>query len=164
MKTFTYFAYFLILLLFAPSFAQKKAPYFELFDEDGNTVKSHSLKGQPTVLVFWGINCSSCREDLPKMEILYQKYKEKNIRFFAIVMDSSSIDEIKKRKIQWNFTIPVLIGNKKIMYKYRIIGVPITYILDKDMKIKKVLYGVQPVQKIEKILLQLLKNEKTAKN
>ncbi len=165
MKRLVALIYFLILVIALPSFAQKKAPYFELPDEFGKLVKSTSLKGQPTVLIFWGVNCHSCRKDLPDMEELYKKFKEKNVQFFAIVMDSTNIEEIRERKNRWKFSIPVLIGNRKIMYKYRIIGVPITYILDKNMKIKKVLYGAQPPEKIEKILLDILKeeNEKTAK-
>ncbi len=159
MRKLTFFIYFLICVLFLPSFAQRKAPYFELLDEFGNIVKSTSFKGQPTVLIFWGVNCSSCQKDLPDMEELYKKFKEKNVQFFAIVMDSTDIEEIKERKVRWKFSIPVLIGNKKVMYKYRIIGVPITYILDKNMKVKKVLYGAQPPEKIEKILLDLLRSE-----
>ncbi len=165
MKSLISFIYFLILIVSISAFAQKKAPYFELLDEFGNIIKSTSLKGQPTVLIFWGVNCHSCKKDLPDMETLYQKFKEKNVQFFAIVMDSTDPEEIRERKTRWNFSIPVLIGNRKIMYKYRIIGVPITYILDKNMKIKKVLYGAQPPEKIEKILLDILKEEeKTAKN
>ncbi len=162
MKNLIGFIYFLILIFFVPSFAQKKAPYFELPDEFGNLVKSTSLKGQPTVLIFWGVNCHSCKKDLPDMEELYKKFKEKNVQFFAIVMDSTNLEEIRERKIRWKFSIPVLIGNKKIMYKYRIIGVPITYILDSSMKVKKVLYGAQPPEKIEKILIEILKSEKNS--
>jgi len=164
MKVLISLIYFVILVISIPAFAEKKAPYFELLDEFGNTIKSTSLKGYPTVLIFWGVNCHSCKKDLPAMETLYERFKKKNVQFFAIVMDSTDIEEIRERKSRWKFNIPVLIGNRKIMYKYRIIGVPITYILDKNMKIKKVLYGAQPPEKIEKILIKLLKEDKTAKN
>ncbi|WP_457641988.1 TlpA family protein disulfide reductase [Persephonella sp.] len=143
-----------ILFTFSFSFA-KKIPRFELKDETGKIVKRDDLKGKPAVIVFWGINCLSCKEELPMLNKLYQKYGKK-INFYAVVIDSKDINEIRETKNLWKFELPVLIGDYSMLYKFRIIGTPTTIIIDKDLDIYKKLIGPQPEDKVEKLIKDLL--------
>ncbi len=146
---------FVLMTVFSFSFA-KTIPYFKLLDENGKVVKRQDLKGKPSILIFWGLNCGSCKKELPVFTKYYKKYKDK-INFYAIVIDTKDIEEVQERKKAWGFDIPVLLDGRKIMYKYKIFGVPITYFVDKNLKVKKVLIGRVSEEKIKKEIENLLK-------
>ncbi|RMA97190.1 TlpA family protein disulfide reductase [Hydrogenothermus marinus] len=145
----------IILILFGFSFA-KTIPDFKLLDENRKVVKRDDLKGKPSVLIFWGLYCGSCKKELPIIEKYYERYKNK-INFYAIVLESENSKDVEEIKKAWGFNIPVLLNGKKIMYKYKIFGVPISYFVDKDLKVKKILIGKVPEEKIKKEIENLLK-------
>jgi thiol-disulfide isomerase/thioredoxin len=132
-------------------------PYFSLKDENGKTITREDLKGKPSVLIFWGLNCGSCKKELPIFNKFYEKYKDK-INFYAIVIDTNDVKEVEERKYLWGFDIPVLLNGRNIMYKYRIFGVPITYLVDKNLKKKKILIGRVSEEKIKKEINNLLQD------
>ncbi len=144
----------ILMGIYGFSFA-RNIPDFSLKDENGRIINRDSLRGKPSVLIFWGINCHSCKRELPEINKLYRKYKNK-VNFYAIVVDSNDLQEIKETKRMWGFQIPVLIGERKIIYKYGIIGVPMILIVDKDLKPYRKLFGSQPNEKIEKYIKDLL--------
>ena len=49
------------------------APHFELRDLNGKVVSSDSLKGKPTLLVFWATWCPTCKDELPTFNTLKEK-------------------------------------------------------------------------------------------
>jgi thiol-disulfide isomerase/thioredoxin len=144
-----------VLLLVGLSFGENLIPDFSLKSEDGKIVKRDDLKGKPSVLIFWGINCHSCKRELPHINELYKKYKGK-VNFYAVVVDSRDIDDIKETKKLWKFDIPVLISDRKIIYKYRVIGVPMILIVDKDLKPYKKMFGIQKNEVVERFIKNLL--------
>ncbi len=147
-----------VFLLSGFSFGKGLKPYmFQLKDENGNTVKLEELKGNVVFLIFWSTTCGVCREELPNLSLLAEKYKDKPVKFFAVVVNEKDIEKVKKVKEEWGFYIPVLIGNDVIKAKYRIIGTPVIYILRKDLTIGKILYGAYPLKKLEKYINKFLK-------
>ncbi len=159
MKKFltTLISFMLFAFLFNAN-AGRIVPDFFLKSEFDYYVKRDALKGKPSVLIFWGINCHTCKHELPQMNKLYKKYKKK-VNFFAIVVDSDDIKEIKETKKMWGFDIPVLIGDRKTIYRFRVIGVPMILILDKNLNIYRKYFGAQSNDKIEGILKTLLQEK-----
>ena len=153
------FRFFLpFFFIFSFSFgATTKIPDFKLKSEDGKIITRENLKGKPSILVFWTLNCSSCKKELPILNKFYEKYKDK-INFYAIVLFTKSVDKVKQRKKEWGFNIPVLFGNTKVMYKYRVIGVPTIYFVNKDLTIYKFLYGKLSEKQLNSLINYLLKN------
>ena len=151
---------FLLPFFFIFSFsfgATTKIQNFKLKTEDGKIITREDLKGKPSILVFWSLNCSSCKKELPILNKFYEKYKDK-INFYAIVLFTKSLDKVKQRKKEWGFNIPVLFGNSRVMYKYRVIGVPTIYFVNKDLTIYKFLYGKVGKDQLKILIKNLLKN------
>lgn len=148
----------MILFVFNLAFAELKAPDFNLKDENGKYIKLSNLKNSVVFIKFWGINCHSCKKELPEIQKeIYPLYKDK-VKFYAIVVDSDDNRKIKKRKEEWRFSFPVLIGNLEIMEKYRIIGTPMTYVIGRDNKIVKIFIGPQSKEKFIEALEKALKS------
>ncbi len=153
-----FLAVFLILGIFSFSYSKGiKAYNFELLDENGKKVKLEQFRGNVVFIIFWHPLCHSCREELPEISLLAEKYKDKPVKFLAIVMGEKDPEKIKKIKEDWGFYIPVLIGDSVVKSKYRIIGTPIIYILRKDLTIGKIFLGKQPLEKLDRYINKFLK-------
>ncbi|MDQ3321990.1 MAG: TlpA family protein disulfide reductase [Acidobacteriota bacterium] len=48
--------------------------------------------GQPTLVYFWATSCGICKENMPKLQELKAKYKEKGLRAVAIHMPRYEAD------------------------------------------------------------------------
>ena len=60
------------------------APDFTLKDLNGNRVGLSDFKGKVVVLNFWATWCGPCREEIPHMDALYQKYKDQGLAVIGI--------------------------------------------------------------------------------
>jgi thiol-disulfide isomerase/thioredoxin len=72
-------------------FGQKYGPIFESFDTSdiyGNPQdESLILNSKYTLVLIWSTTCNPCIEGMPKMEALYQEYKDVGINIIGIVVD-----------------------------------------------------------------------------
>lgn len=64
---------------------------FAFTDFDGKQRKFSDFKGKIVLLDFWATWCSPCLADIPKLKVLYEKYKSQG--FEIIGMDSETIGD-----------------------------------------------------------------------
>lgn len=60
------------------------APSFELVTFSGEAYSKDSLKGRPTLLVFWASWCPVCQKELPVLGRFYTKDKPAQLRVISI--------------------------------------------------------------------------------
>jgi len=61
------------------------AAAFSLATPGGGTVTSADLRGHVVVLAFWATWCSPCRQELPDLQRVYERYEDKpNTAFYAV--------------------------------------------------------------------------------
>ncbi len=131
------------------------APDFTLKDENGNIVHLYDKKGKGIVLMFCKTTCHRCIELLPVLREMYKNHKD-NFNFYFIFIDTVDTEVIKETKKKWGLEkIPALIMNKEVIKKYRILGSPTFFILDKDLKIRGMFLGGKRINKMEHLLKKL---------
>jgi len=118
------------------------APDFELTLFEGypgnagkNPVKLSDLKGKPVVVNFWASWCVPCAQEARDLEAVYEKYKDKVV-FLGV--DWTDIEGDARNYLQ-RFGITYANGpdlQTKIGPRYRITGVPETYVMDQDGNVK----------------------------
>ena len=82
------------------------APGFSLQNEQGKTVSLSDFKGKVVYIDFWGVGCGPCIFDIQNyVPSLHKKYKDKNVVFVNICVDSNEGD--------W----------KKALIKYKLDGI-----------------------------------------
>jgi len=64
--------------------AGPSAPPFELVTFGGEAYSNESLKGRPTLLVFWAPWCKVCQRDLPHLGEFYQRDKPAQLEILSI--------------------------------------------------------------------------------
>ena len=150
-----------LILVFIPSCKKKEtpihkevslpavgnsAPSFMLKDVRGNNVGLSDFKGKVVVIDFWTTWCSWCKETTQELEKLHDNYKDRDVVFLGISMDSGSNADKKVRNFaqKHDLTYLMLIDDGGVSKSYQVNKLPTTYILDKDHIIKQIYPGYLP--------------------
>ena len=124
---------------------------------DGKTVSLSQFKGKVVMLNFWATWCPPCREEMPSMDALHQKFKD-NPDFVLLPVsideEAQTVGEFMKRN---NYTMPVYHDpNKDAGSVYGITGVPETFIIDKKGVIAEKVIG--PLDWMKPEVLQFIQD------
>jgi len=100
----------LILAFSIASFGQqsKTKPLAEIFSATslgGQTLDLAELKGKVVVLTFWSTRCPICHDEIPKLNQLVKTYKDKDVVFLGLTVESSAKVEAYLKKKSFDFTI-----------------------------------------------------------
>jgi len=98
---------------------------------DGTIVNLSQFKGKVVFLNFWATWCGPCRSEMPSMEAVYQKLKDKGLEIIAVNLGDSR-KEVSDFMINYKLNFPAGLDEKKLtgMY-YHIQAIPTTYIIDR---------------------------------
>lgn len=99
---------------------------------DDKRVKLSDLRGKIVFLNFWATWCPACRVEMPAMERLYRRLKDKDFAMVAISMQEPGErvrNFFKKHKL--SFTA-LLDSDGGVGSRFGVISIPTTYILDKE--------------------------------
>ncbi|MDP2039287.1 MAG: thioredoxin family protein [Ignavibacteria bacterium] len=116
----------------------KKAESFSLKDYNG---KLHSLSdyknSKAIVLIFVSTQCPVSNAYNERMEKLYNRYKDKNVKFFGINSNKSeTADDIKKHSDEKNLQFAILKDENNIVAdKFEASSTPEAYVLNGNLEI-----------------------------
>ena len=129
----------LLMILFSVTSKSQSLPGFKLPDVDGNDVSFADITGNSvTIVSFWATWCSPCKEEMKKLNELYNKYKDRGLQYIAINQDDQkSVSKVKAFVNAQNYGFTVLLDtDKKIFESFN--GkdeIPYTIILNKNKDI-----------------------------
>ncbi len=141
------------------------APDFSIKDTDGNLFSLASEKGKKTILiVFWSIFCEPCRAEMPAIQKLYEKYKDKGLDVISVALDgeplkSSIVGFVKQEGYTFRVLIDELDAQEmfKVADPYGVGGTPTMYLLDKGGKVVLAKAGLLKEEELDKTVRNLLK-------
>lgn len=127
------------------------APEWKLTNYTNNATESLAMqKGKVTLLEFWIRHCGYCIEAVKKLNLLNDKYKDKNFELLAVNTEASR-DDIKQFAAKHPMNYTVLFGNKSDINKdYGIYGFPLIVLIDKNGKV--IYSGGLEIDKITEII------------
>ncbi|MFH1156158.1 MAG: TlpA disulfide reductase family protein [Pseudomonadota bacterium] len=133
----------LVSLVFVSAFFQafalaaevgEESPEFQFRTLDGVHVRFCDLKGEkPVFLVFWATWCRSCKEEVPAINELYEKFASKGMEFLAVgVGINDSETRVKKFASKHNLSYPVAFDPDGMeSKKFGVLGTPTILVIDK---------------------------------
>ena len=110
--------------------ATKAMPAFELSDLTGKTWHVKNLEGKSVLINVWATWCGPCQAELPKLEKLYEKVKDRSdvqIVTLNIDEDLGLVAPFVKDK---GFTFPVLPAYSFVLSLLDSVGIPQNWIID----------------------------------
>jgi peroxiredoxin len=119
------------------------APDFTLSTLEGKQISLSSLRGKVVFVNFWSIWCNPCRLEMPMMDSLYKRYKERGLDVIGVNIDRDSVASIEDFVKKHNLSFPVLLDReRKVMKVYRAHFLPTTVILSRGGIIMEKVVGV----------------------
>ncbi|MDX8387080.1 MAG: TlpA disulfide reductase family protein [Ghiorsea sp.] len=98
-------------------------------------------EGKVVLLNFWATWCPPCRQEVPSMVELYDKYKDQGFEIVAVSVDKGKkevVDFVKEQNM--DFTV-LHDASSAISQSYAVFRYPETFIIDKNGKILQHLNG-----------------------
>jgi thiol-disulfide isomerase/thioredoxin len=138
---------------------------FRLNDTDNKPTALADLKGNVTVVAFWGTWCAPCRKEVPHLNELYKRYHERGLAVVGLNYENEEGDEARKvvrAFVKENgIAFPCLIGDEATQNQVpRFEGYPTTLFLDRAGKVRLTLPGYQPLSALETAAAALLAEDK----
>ena len=139
------------------------APDFTATGVDGKTYRlSELLKNGPVLLDFWTTYCGPCMLELPKLQKMWEQYKDRGFTLVGVVCDDQkNAAKIKPTILSKNFKFLNLVdSDHKIGSLYSVRQFPVSVLVAPDGKIATKVEGYKPggEKEFEKRILPLLPN------
>ena len=111
------------------------APDFLLPDRHGIAHELSAYRGHVVVVNFWSTWCIPCRQEMPALESAWQQLQPSGVVLLSIAIkdEVEAIDRfLEKSPVSF---VVLMDSDGKVSEQWRVIGIPVTYILDASGRI-----------------------------
>ena len=129
-------------------------------DPQGNTQALSQWRGKILVINFWATWCEPCREEIPGLQRLREKYVGKNVEVVGIAVDS--VAKVRDYATQFKIAYPLVVGGMETIELARSLGnkaggLPFTIVLDARSAIVLSHLGLIKEQALDQKLADLVR-------
>jgi len=120
------------------------APDFTLKSRSGENIKLSELRGDVVMINFWASWCAPCRQEMPLLEDIYEKYGDLGFTLLGVNVEEDSAPALDLlRQIPVSF--PILFDNaNKVSKLYKVVAMPSTVLVDRDGNMRYLHRGYLP--------------------
>jgi peroxiredoxin len=120
------------------------APDFALKSSTGDNLRLSEYRGDVVMINFWATWCGPCRQEMPLLDELYNRYNRVGFNLLGV-----NIDDDSRRAMQMveelGVNFPVLFDARKEVSKlYEVEAMPVTVIVDRTGTVRYVHHGYKP--------------------
>lgn len=120
------------------------APDFTLTDAAGKPFSLSELKGQVIMINFWASWCGPCRQEMPLLETIYQKYEPLGFTLLGVNVEENPSDGqawLKDRPVSFPVLYDPANGVSKM---YDVVAMPSTVLIDRQGQVRYLHHGYKP--------------------
>jgi peroxiredoxin len=111
---------------------QKVAEDFALKTSGGGSFRLSDHRGKAVLVNFWATWCAPCREEMPAMERLYQRHRDRGLVLVAISLDANpSVVPSYVKESKLTFAI-ALDPKAEVANKYGVRALPSSFVIDRQ--------------------------------
>ncbi len=112
------------------------APDFTLRSAEGRNLRLHEQRGQVVLVNFWASWCGPCRQEMPHLNRLYDKYKSAGFVLLGVNIDEDARLAAGTAQ-RWGVRFPVLFDAEKTVVRlYDLGSMPATVLIDRDGRVR----------------------------
>ena len=109
------------------------APEFTVPGLTEGPIALRDLRGQVVFLNFWATWCPPCKQEMPSMERLYRRYKDRGFTVLAVSIDTADATTVAHFVKHLSLTFPIGLDPKMdIANRYTVRGLPSSFLLDRN--------------------------------
>lgn len=146
-----------------------KAADLDMVDSTGKPCPLYNVNAEYIVVCFWDPTCSHCREEVPRLDSLYQaKWKQQGVKIYGVLSENEKekwLKFIQENNLkdwihvyQTDETKKAITDSQRPGYKqlYDITQTPTLYLLDKE---KRIIAKKLTLQQMDDLLQTKLRNK-----
>ena len=124
--------------------ANAPAPNFSLAARGGQKLSLSQYKGQVVMINFWATWCGPCRQEMPLLDAMYQKYKRMGFTLIGVNVepDSKAAEDFLK-KVPVSFPV-AFDPDSSVSKLYSVQGMPSSIIIDRKGNARVIHRGYKP--------------------
>lgn len=123
---------------------QSSAPDFTLKSDAGENLRLSEYRGEVVLINFWASWCGPCRQEMPVLSELHDKYRALGFTVLGVNVES---DTSKARKLLRDLPVsfPVVFDSDSVVSKqYDVVAMPSTVLVDRDGNMRYLHKGYKP--------------------
>lgn len=131
----------------APVEVGSVAPDFTATNLASNEAVSftEAYAGQVTLVNIWATWCEPCKEEIPALQELYETMGPRGLKIAAVSIDEAGPEVVREFMAGFGVTFDVLHDPAgAIQQTYRTTGVPESFLVARDGRIMRIVYGDHP--------------------
>lgn len=118
-----------------------RAPEIGLRDLSGNQVSIASLRGRVVIVDFWASWCAPCREEMPVLNSLHQRYGSRGLSIVGVSQDRN-VANARSFVAQHRVAFPVVHdASQAVARRYQPPRMPSSYVIDRNGVVRHVHAG-----------------------
>ncbi len=124
-----------------------------------------AYRGSVTLVNIWATWCAPCKAEIPALDSLYRSLQDRGFRIAAVSIDTDDSSAVRKFIDGFGVAFDVLHDQDgTIQQLYQTTGVPESFLVDRNGKILRIVYGAAPWTSASnrRIVEQLLDEAKVA--
>lgn len=111
----------------------KAVPEYRAVSVDGDSVSLAAQRGKVVLFNVWATWCHPCRDEIPELLVLYNKYKPRGLELVGVSIDANGSDDaIRSFMKDFRMTYPVWRDpDERVSAEFLVVGVPATFLIDR---------------------------------
>lgn len=152
-----------------------QAAQMDLIDTAGKETPLYNIQAPFTFVIFWDPNCSHCKEQVPRVDSIYDaKWKAMGVKIYAVNIDEKAMDPWKKFILEhhldgWLHVYQATqerqkeqsAGKANFRQLYDVFQTPTFYLLDDK---KHIIAKKLSLEQFDEVIEAKLKNKASSKN
>lgn len=108
-------------------------PAYSALSLAGDTVSLADLRGKVVLLNTWATWCHPCRDEIPELQALHEKYAARGLEVVGVSVDTDGADQaIREFMRDYRMTYPVWRDpGERVSAQFHTVGVPTTFLIDR---------------------------------
>ncbi|MCM3869508.1 MAG: redoxin domain-containing protein [Pyrinomonadaceae bacterium] len=138
-----------------------RAPEVALQTIDGKSFNISELRGRVVLLNFWATWCGPCRSEIPELNSMHRDLQSRGLSVVGV----STYDGADGVRNFWKDNkqdYTVLLGDRGVESTFEVVGLPTTFILDREGRIRAKIIGEKKRDYFEAVVKPLLDETATA--
>lgn len=117
-------------------------PEYQVETLDGSPLSSASLRGKVVLVNFWATWCVPCRVEMPLLERMYARHRDKGFVLVGLSVDRGGVDAVRRFVQERGISYPVAIVGSDVERAFGgIRGYPTSFLIDRDGVVRNEVIG-----------------------
>ena len=132
-------------------------PPFLVNDVEGNVWSTAEWRGKVVIVNFWATWCPPCREEIPEMIDLANRYKDRLLIIGVSEDDDATPEEVRNFAREEKINYPIVMGSNGISAEYGgVPALPTSFIVNTDGRVVQKHVGLFPAEVYDREIRALL--------